>query len=320
MQQIIHKIIILILLVILINNYQPKIKKIENLEKSNISKNNLKAKNNLYKEFLKLYIENKEEFYIKGREYLMSLNGKKYNDSNIITIQDKLNYLLIHESPENKTEIVDKILLRNYSKKILGEDICAPIIKIYKTPDDINLEELPEKFVLKCNHGSQMNIICKDKKKFDLDNAKKQLRNWMNMNYGLINFEYQYMNVNKKIFVEKYLGDGIVDYKINCYNGVPHHIRVKKHINGKNVNNFYNINWTLTEIKFKYKNYIRDPSVIIPKPKNLQKMLNYSKILSSNFCYCRVDLYEINDTVYLGELTFSPANNLMDYNDQRMRI
>lgn len=312
--------ILLLLLVLFISNEYLKIKQMKNSNEINNLLQNLKDKKNFYKNLLQLYIENREEFYIKGRQYWMSLHHKKYNDSNIITIQDKLNYLLTHESPENKTEIVDKILLRNYSKKILGEDICAPILKIYNSPDEINLDELPDKFILKCNHGSQMNIICEDKQTFDLDKAKKKLKDWMKINYGLINFEYQYMNVNKKIFAEKYLGDNIEDYKINCYNGEPHHIRVKKHINGKNVNNFYDVNWNLTDIKFNYLNYIRDPSINFPRPKNLELMLNYSKILSKDFCFCRVDLYEVNNTVYLGELTFSPANIVMDYNDQNMRL
>ena len=73
-------------------------------------------------------------------------------------------------------------------------------------------------------------------------------------------------------------------------------------------------------MEFNYLDYVRDPSVIIKKPKNLDKMLKYAKKLSSEFCYCRVDFYEVNDTVYLGELTFSPANNLMDYNDYNMRL
>lgn len=68
----------------------------------------------------------------------MKKKGKVYNESNILTIQDKLNYLLIHESPENKYKIVDKILLRNYSKKILAKDICVPILKIYNNIDEIN--------------------------------------------------------------------------------------------------------------------------------------------------------------------------------------
>ena len=47
-----------------------------------------------------------------------------------------------------------------YSKKKLGIDICVPIIKIYNNSEEIKLEELPDKFVLKCNHGSGMNILC----------------------------------------------------------------------------------------------------------------------------------------------------------------
>ena len=61
----------------------------------------------------------------------MKNQGKKYEESKLETIQDKLNYLLIHESPENKTELVDKILVKNYSKKILHEDISVPILNKY---------------------------------------------------------------------------------------------------------------------------------------------------------------------------------------------
>jgi hypothetical protein len=111
-----------------------------------------------YKEMLKLYIENRTEFYIRGRQKIMEMSGKKYNDSNIITIQDKLNWLIIHEFPEHKSKLVDKILLHEYSVKILGKDTCVPILKIYNNIEELNLKELPDKFILKCNHGSGMNI------------------------------------------------------------------------------------------------------------------------------------------------------------------
>ena len=301
---------------ITINNFQNKNKK----QNKNISEKNLKNENNFYKDLLQLYIEDREKFYLKGREYVMKQRHKKYNESNIVTIQDKLNYLLIHESPENKTRLVDKILLRNYSQKILGKDICVPIIKIYKDVDEINLDDLPEKFVLKCNHGSGMNIVCKNKKIFNLTKAKQKLKKWLKINYGLNNFEYQYINVERKIFAEKYLDDNVIDYKFNCYNGEPKFIRTKVNINGKNLNNHYSLNWTLTNIKFNWGNYIRDPLIDIKKPFNLDKMIYYARLLSKDFCFCRVDFYEINNIVYLGELTFAPANIDMNYNDENMRI
>ena len=105
----------------------------------------------------------------------MKDNNMTYNESNLVTIQDKLNYLIIHESPDYKSKLVDKIRLHEYSKKVLGKDICVPILKIYTHYSEIKLDELPSKFVLKCNHGSRMNIICNDKKSFDLSKAQNLL-------------------------------------------------------------------------------------------------------------------------------------------------
>ena len=99
----------------------------------------LNSNKNIYKQLLELYFESKEKFYAKGRDYLLNRNGKIYNESNSITFKDKLNYLLIYESPENKTNIVDKILLRNYSVSVLGKDICTPILKIYNDIEEIYL-------------------------------------------------------------------------------------------------------------------------------------------------------------------------------------
>jgi hypothetical protein len=234
------------------------------------------------------------------------------------TFQDKLNYLLIHESPEDKTKIVDKILFRNYSKDIFGKDLCVPILKIYNNVDEINLEELPNKFVLKSNHGSGMNLFCEDKEKFDLAKTKSILSNWLNINYGLKTFEYQYINIKRKIFAEQFLDKEIVNYKFSCFNGKPKFIRVKGKINGINLYNIYNINWTVTNIEIDKPNYFVTDK--FKKPKNLKKMIYYSRLLSSDFCYVRVDFYEIKGILYLGELTFSPFNNNINFKNEETGI
>ena len=278
----------------------------------------IESEKNFYKEMLQLYIENKEKFYTKGREFIMSSYGKQFNKSNIITFQDKLNYLLIYEKPEDKAQIVDKILLRNYSKDVLGKDVCPPILKIYDSIDEINLEELPNQFVLKCNHGSKMNIFCEDKFKFDLSNAKIKLKEWMDINFGLSTFEYQYLNVKRKIFVEQFLEKDIINYKFSCFNGEPKLIRVKGHINGTNLYNIYYTNWTISNIELDIDQYV--VTNIFKKPINLEKMINYAKLLSSKFCYCRVDFYEVNGTLFLGEITFTPFNSNVDYKDKETEI
>jgi len=50
----------------------------------------------------------------------LSKKKVKYNESKLVTIQDKLSFLDIHESPQYKSFIADKIKLRDYSKKIEG--------------------------------------------------------------------------------------------------------------------------------------------------------------------------------------------------------
>ena len=71
-------------------------------------------------------------------------------------------------------------------------------MKIYDNVEQINLTELPNKFVLKCNHGSSFNIFCTDKNKFNLTKAKYLLNKWMNTNFGTIGNEFQYYFIEKK--------------------------------------------------------------------------------------------------------------------------
>lgn len=237
-------------------------------------------------------------------------NLRNLNESNLFTIQEKLKYLLVHESPDLKSKIVDKILLHDYSIKKLGIDICVPIIKIYNDSNEIKLDELPEKFVLKCNHGSAMNILCNNKSNFNLEQAKFDLNNWIKINYGLKMYEYQYLTVERKIFAEIYLKDNIEDYKIYCFHGIPKFIRIQKHfegINGK-VNNYYDLYWKLTDIETGLPGYIRRPDIIFEKPKNLKLMIEYCKKLSEDFVFVRCDLYNINGKIFLGEMTFAPSN------------
>ena len=70
------------------------------------------------------------------------------------------------------------------------------------------------------------------------------MNEWKNLNYGLYTTEFQYIYINKKIFVEKYLTKKIVDYKIYCFNGKPEFILVKK----KLMQNYYLKNLHLLEL------------------------------------------------------------------------
>ena len=247
-----------------------------------------------------LFQLNKTAFYIKQRTaYLLEFNIS-YNESNLITFQDKLNYLIIHESPSYKSFLADKIKVHKYSETVLGKDICVPIIRIYNNINEINFTELPKQFVMKLNHGSKMNIICKDKYKLNISYTLNLLKKWKNKNFGYLYKEFQYLYIKRKIFVEQFIGDNLIDYKIFCFNGEPKFIRIRKFLkdgNDTKIHNHYNINWELLDLESGLKGYIRDPTIKIDKPQNLNLMIKYAKILSQEFVFVRVDLYEVNNTV-----------------------
>lgn len=75
-------------------------------------------------------------------------------------LTDKINWLQVYDSQRPlKTLCADKIRVHQYCQQVLGKDICVPIIRVFDTPEDIKPEDLPEKFVLKCNHGWNNNIF-----------------------------------------------------------------------------------------------------------------------------------------------------------------
>ena len=138
---------------------------------------------------------------------------------------------------------------------------------------------------------------------------KNILNEWLSENYGIFSYEFQYLNVKPQIFAETFLKDNIEDYKVYCFHGKPKFIRVQKTIDGEEkINNYYDLDWKLTDLETGLPHYHRMHNYTFQKPKKLKLMLEYAKKLSSEFIFVRVDFYEFNDTIYLGELTFTPSN------------
>ena len=96
---------------------------------------------------------------------------KQYNDMhhhslNIetpVTFTEKIQWLKIYDSSFLKTFCADKIKVHTYFRKMLGDDIGIPIVKIFDDVNNITDMDLNIPSVFKCNHGSGMNIIMANK-------------------------------------------------------------------------------------------------------------------------------------------------------------
>ena len=229
-------------------------------------------------------------FYYKERLHFLKLNKKNYNNYSIISIEDKLNWLAINDVNELKGNCSDKILLHEYSKNVLGKDICNKIIKIYSNIEEINFSELPEQFVIKTNHGSGFNIIVDNKTNLNIIEAKKNISQWMKIDYGKLGTEFHYSFIKRQIFVEEFIGINLKNYKFLCYDGNPKFVYVSIKENNKKYRNFYNMNWNFLNISCLSEPH---PTYKYQKPKFFELMKEYAKKLSSNFKFVRVDLQHL---------------------------
>lgn len=236
--------------------------------------------------------------------------NQKLNIDNPSTIQDKIAWLKVYDNTYLKSFCADKLSIHTYSLQKIGKDICVPLLEIYNSVNDIDLNALPNSFVLKCNHGCHYNIIVKDKSTFDLNKAKKQLSEWLQDDYSEHGYEMQYKNIPHICFAEKYLENDngkIIDYKFWCFNGIPKIVT----ISSDDVINYFSVDKKILDISNSY--FPRNPNILNVFPDTFDIMLDYSKKLSKDFKFVRVDLYSINDNIYLGELTFTPGNGRMQY-------
>lgn len=234
--------------------------------------------------------------------------GKKINFENPLTLNEKLMYYKFNLYWNNPLIAIcaDKFRVRDYISECGQEKILNKLIGVWSNPNEIDWDSLPNKFAIKCNHGSGYNIICKDKSKFDSKKAVKTLQKWLKETYGYNNAEQGiYSKIDRKIIIEEYIETPNDlppnDYKFFCsYGNVEFLFVASDRYEGKTKFDYYYPDWEWIDVKNAHPN--KGP---IEKPSTFDEMIEIAKILSKPFPLVRVDLYSIKDSIIFGELTFT---------------
>lgn len=206
------------------------------------------------------------------------------------------------------TVTADKYLVRSYIQKLLGEEeaekILVPLYHVTSDPSDIDLDKLPSEFVIKPNHGSMMHLFITDKNKIKKEQLVKKCREWLKVNFGFYNHEWAYINIKRKILIEKLLKDdsGLPrDYRFYCFHGTCKHIRISNNRFGDNEGSiFMDTNWKISQVR--NPGYKRAETAF-EKPPNADEMIPLAEKLSKDFDSVRVDLYNCGGRIYFSELT-----------------
>ena len=226
------------------------------------------------------------------------------------TLNEKIMWLKLntYRNSELVTKCADKLRVREYVQEKGCGDILNELYGSWTSPDQIPWDELPESFVLKCNHGCGYNLFVSDKSQVDRKSVEKQLSVWLREDYWRNCAELQYRDIPKRIICEKYIrtDSTLYDYKIYCFNGEPKYILVCiGRERGTPGFYFFDSDWNFCRITRDGKRAPADFTVT--KPDNLAEMLECARRLSNPFPFVRVDLYDADGRIIFGELTFTPS-------------
>lgn len=231
--------------------------------------------------------------------------GRWLNIQHPQTYADKLAYLKIYKKDERLSQLVDKFEVRKYVAEKIGEEYLIPLLGVYEKPEEINWNELPEQYVLKCTHDSA-SVILHINNDFDKEKAIISLNRHLARNLFYYSREYPYKKVIPRIICETFLsdkGNPPKDYKFFCFDGVPHLIQCDSDRFSGHHKNFYSLEWELLDLHDPDCRYHENHD---ERPQELDKMIKLARLMSQGFPHVRVDFYNLDGKIYFGEMTFFP--------------
>ncbi len=246
-----------------------------------------------------------DKTYLKWKYRLITGEKLHLDNPDSMKYSEKLQWLKLYDRNPLYTKLVDKYEVKKYLSNIIDSKYLIKTLGIYDSVDEIDFSKLPKKFVIKCTHDSGSFIVCKDKSKLDIKRVKKAITKFKKRKYFYLHREWPYKNVKPRIIIEEFLEnknhDDLIEYNIFCFNGTPQLIMScfgdKKKLR---YNDFYDMNFKKLNLKCIYAT----SDIVMPRPKQLDEMLDMAKKISKGIPNLRVDFYLCNGKIYIGELTF----------------
>ena len=274
-----------------------------------------KVLKNPYKIFIPLGYKGKlnwmdDKTYL--RFFYRGAMGKKLNLKAPKTFNEKIQWLKLYDRNPEYSKMVDKYEAKIYVAEKIGEEYIIPTFGVWDNFDDIDFSKLPNQFVLKCTHDCGGLVICKDKSKLDINEAREKINNCLKKEYFWGSREWPYRAVKPRIIAEAYMEDEktgeLRDYKFFSFDGEAKVMFIASERQKEGAE---------TKFDFFDMDYNHLPftngHVLPEKPATFEKMAELAGKLSVGIPQVRVDFYDVNGHIYFGELTFSHWGGIVPF-------
>lgn len=246
------------------------------------------------------------------------------------TFNQKVLYRMAADRRPLLTTFADKVAVRGYVSDRLGDGHLAELFGVYTAGCEIRWDDMPRQFACKASHGSggaalvwegaQRVPLPRDASGFTWqrflvhpdDLVRKDLARlcdrWLSLNYeygpGRLP-EWAYRDIPPRILVEQLLvtRDGMpLDYKFFVFDGRCATVQVDRGRFEHHERDVFTPDWDLIPVRYNYPR----PPVPAARPDNLEAMLAVAEALGAGVDFVRVDLYNIDGRIVVGELTNYP--------------
>ena len=261
----------------------------------------------------------------KAKENYIKKQFKKYLGYEIDfnkepeTFNQKIQFRKLYDNNSLYSICADKYRVREYVKEKIGEEYLIPLYLVTDKLTEEQWDKLPNSFVAKANHNSGPVQIVREKRKVNRKEIIRELNNQLKLDYGILSMEQYYSDIPRKIIVEKLLVDKkrkmLQDIKVHCFRGKEEKyffdLCSRESVEGEVKSVLYDENW----VNLKVTGGMLDTKEYL-KPNNFLEIKEIVKKLSEDFEYVRVDLYNLENKIYFGELTFCENSGFGKFTDE----
>ena len=256
---------------------------------------------NLYKQFVAPVLP--KPLAYKLRYY--SRHGYWPNLRHPRSLMEKVAWLLLFDRRPLRARVADRLAVREFVKELAPECKLPRHLWTGTNFGEKIWDSLPDEFVIKGNHGSQMTMIV-DKSVHSYKDVTSAVQGWVDVDYSTIHAEWVYATAKHMLVVEEKLEvnhDIPPDWKFICGNGKVLLVQLDLGRFKTHTRNLYDRSFNLLKgVRIAYP-----PGIEIDKPSAYEKAVLTAEKLATPFDLIRVDLYIVGEDVYFGEMTNFPG-------------
>jgi hypothetical protein len=204
------------------------------------------------------------------------------------------------------SRLADKLALRALVAERIGAEHALPLLGHWERPRDIPWDALPDAFVVKCTHGSRLNLFVTDRDALDRRAAERRLARWLRRRHHRRYGEACYRGIRPRLLAEPWLGppgQTAEDDKVHVFCG---RARFLQHYRGRGFDGTAErINWHGRDMA--WLGFTRHPDPTMCPDPAAGALFDLAERLVPDLVYARVDFFIVAGRPLVSEVTLAPG-------------